>query len=163
MEVEITATDWRDALIEYVVHDADMLVVPEPATPTRADGLWQTTCFELFVRPEGAEGYFEFNFSPSSQWAAYSFAAHRTGRQNLEVSVEPHIGAVRTEAGFKLEVDVDFSELANRICTANLTAVIEEADGTKSYWALAHPPGEPNFHDPACFTLELPAARPNQP
>ena len=40
-----------------------------------------------------------------------------------------------------------------------LCAVIEEKDGTKSYWALAHPPGDkPDFHDPACFALELPAA-----
>ena len=39
----------------------------------------------------------------------------------------------------------------------NLTAVIEERDGTKSYWALNHPPdGPPDFHHPACFTLELP-------
>src|SRR3546814_3736372 len=29
-----------------------------------------------------------------------------------------------------------------------LSAVIEELDGTKSYWALAHPPGKPDFHHP---------------
>ena len=28
-----------------------------------------------------------------------------------------------------------------------------------SYWALAHPPGKPDFHHPDCFALELPAAR----
>jgi hypothetical protein len=39
-----------------------------------------------------------------------------------------------------------------------LSAVIEEKDGTLSYWALAHPPGRADFHDPACFALELPAA-----
>jgi len=36
-----------------------------------------------------------------------------------------------------------------------LSAVIEEIDGTKSYWALAHPPGKPDFHHPDCFTLTL--------
>jgi len=41
----------------------------------------------------------------------------------------------------------------------NLAAVIEEADGAKSYWAHAHPPeGPPDFHHPDCFVLELPAA-----
>ena len=40
---------------------------------------------------------------------------------------------------------------------AGLSAIIEEADGTKSYWALAHPPGKPDFHHPDCFALELPA------
>jgi hypothetical protein len=41
---------------------------------------------------------------------------------------------------------------------AGLCAVIEEADGTISYWALAHPPGAPDFHHPDCFVLELPPA-----
>ena len=36
-----------------------------------------------------------------------------------------------------------------------LSAVIEEQDGTKSYWALAHPDGPPDFHDPACFAASL--------
>ena len=38
-----------------------------------------------------------------------------------------------------------------------LSAVIEAEDGTKSYWALNHPPGAPDFHHKDCFALELPA------
>ena len=38
-----------------------------------------------------------------------------------------------------------------------LSAVLEETDGTKSYWALAHPPGAPDFHHPDCFALDIPA------
>jgi hypothetical protein len=38
-----------------------------------------------------------------------------------------------------------------------LSAVIEEKNGMKSYWALAHPAGKPDFHHPACFAAELPA------
>jgi hypothetical protein len=37
-----------------------------------------------------------------------------------------------------------------------LTAVIETEDSARSYWALAHPPGAPDFHDPDCFVLHLP-------
>ena len=38
-----------------------------------------------------------------------------------------------------------------------LSAILEEKDGTKSYWALAHPEGDkPDFHDPACFAAHLP-------
>jgi hypothetical protein len=38
-----------------------------------------------------------------------------------------------------------------------LSAILEERDGTKSYWAIAHPDGEkPDFHDPACFAARLP-------
>jgi hypothetical protein len=39
-----------------------------------------------------------------------------------------------------------------------LSAVIEEAGGGLSYWALAHPPGKADFHHSDCFALELPAA-----
>ena len=36
-----------------------------------------------------------------------------------------------------------------------LSAVLEEKDGTKSYWALAHPRGDkPDFHAPDCFAAQ---------
>ena len=37
-----------------------------------------------------------------------------------------------------------------------LSAVLEEQDGTKSYWALAHLNEQPDFHDPGCFVARLP-------
>jgi hypothetical protein len=39
-----------------------------------------------------------------------------------------------------------------------LSAVIEETNGTISYWAVAHPPGKADFHHSDCFALELTAA-----
>jgi hypothetical protein len=36
--------------------------------------------------------------------------------------------------------------------------VIEETNGNKSYWALAHPPGKADFHHADCFALEFPKA-----
>jgi hypothetical protein len=35
------------------------------------------------------------------------------------------------------------------------SAVIEETNGTKSYWALAHPPGKADFHHSDCFAAVL--------
>jgi hypothetical protein len=35
-----------------------------------------------------------------------------------------------------------------------LSAVLEETNCRKSYWALAHPPGKVDFHHSDCFTLE---------
>jgi hypothetical protein len=37
-----------------------------------------------------------------------------------------------------------------------LSAVIEETNGGKSHWALAHPAGKPDFHHADGFTYELP-------
>ncbi|MGK6319662.1 DOMON-like domain-containing protein [Sphingomonas sp. DT-204] len=128
--------------------------IPPAAEPVRVDGLWRSTCFELFVKPEGGEGYFEFNFSPSSQWAAYRFDGNRKGMRDQPLAaptVEPIEDGIR--------VTVDLGGLPAGDWRIGLSAVIEEQDGTKSYWALAHPAGKPDFHDDACFALELPAAR----
>jgi hypothetical protein len=37
-----------------------------------------------------------------------------------------------------------------------LSAVLEEKDGTKSYWALAHGADKPDFHLRDCFVAKLP-------
>jgi hypothetical protein len=37
-----------------------------------------------------------------------------------------------------------------------LAAIVEEASGDKSWWALAHPPGAPDFHHADCFQIDLP-------
>jgi hypothetical protein len=118
---------------------ASRFVIPEPVDPKRADDLWQTTCFEAFLRVPGALSYREWNFAPSGEWAAYDFTAPREGRTDAEVAA-PYL---RVDAAGAWEL--------------GLSAVLEEADGTKSYWALAHPNEEkPDFHDPACFAAHLP-------
>jgi hypothetical protein len=36
-----------------------------------------------------------------------------------------------------------------------LSAVVEERDGTLSYWARRHPPGRPDFHHAEAFADRL--------
>jgi hypothetical protein len=38
-----------------------------------------------------------------------------------------------------------------------LSAVIEDTQHSLTYWALAHPPGKPDFHHADGFALKLPA------
>src|SRR5580658_558894 len=54
------------------------LRIPQKARPARTDALWQHTCFEAFLRPRTGDAYLEFNFAPSTEWAAYSFASYRS-------------------------------------------------------------------------------------
>lgn len=156
--VELCMTDVDDVLLTFSISPADALAVPDPVSPARADGLWQRTCCELFLNPEGSEGYFEFNLSPSGQWAAYAFDGYRLGMRDLALPVAPHIAVEQQGDALRLQADVDLTAIPpGRLCI-NLTAVIEETDGTKSYWALAHPSEKPDFHHPDGFVLELPAA-----
>lgn len=141
----------------YVVEgDPALLRLPRPQKPYRADGLWQTTCFELFLSGEGG-AYREFNFSPSGQWAAYRFQEYRGEREALSLE-EPAISCLLEPEPFGIMLLATIVIELEPNTRFGATAVIEEVDGTKSYWAPAHPPGAPDFHHPDCFALELPAA-----
>lgn len=102
--------------------------------------------------PEGK--YLEFNFSPSGQWAAYAFDAYRTGQVELDLEEPPHVVFVNEGDHAILTAIVPWR--GREAFKIALSAVIEERDGTKSYWALAHPPGKPDFHHPTCFAATLP-------
>jgi len=65
---------------------------------------------------------------------------------------------------FSLKAELSFSNAMGLAVAepwhVGLSTIVEENNGRISYWALAHPPGKPDFHHPDCFRLELPAARP---
>jgi hypothetical protein len=134
------------------------LRMPTVTAPTRTDGLWRHTCFEAFVRASPDAVYYELNFAPSTQWAAYRFGGYRSG-----MGVASEVGAPRFEVesgeeGYRLRVSLDLDRLpGDSPWQLGLSAVIEETGGRTSYWALAHPPGKADFHHPDCFALELPA------
>jgi hypothetical protein len=133
---------------------ASRFVIPEPTEPARAEDLWETTCFEAFLRIPEADAYREWNFAPSGEWAAYDFASHREGRTDAEVA-PPYIRVEDNLTWWALGATIAVD--ADTVWALGLSAVLEEQDGTKSYWALAHPPGDkPDFHDPACFAAHLP-------
>jgi hypothetical protein len=136
------------------VDGCDRLGIPAFAGKGRADDRWQTTCFELFLGANADLAYSEFNFSPSERWAAYSFNDYRAGMTELAVAVPPVITHVSGERLFVMTVKMEAPPTG--VDSIGLSAVIEESDGTKSYWALAHPPGKPDFHHPTCFTATLP-------
>lgn len=145
-------------------HEA-ALSIPSKAIPSRADGLWHTTCFELFARLENQQAYLEFNLSPSGKWAAYRFADYRDGMRTIAPGEKPAILYERGEYGHALQADIDLSKLPGDIYEAPLclgiSAVIEDASGAKSFWALRHPEGKPDFHHRDCFSLKL--APPREP
>ena len=103
---------------------------------------------------EGPE-YREFNFSPSGEWAAYDFQSYRNGGV-LENALSP--GIVVRKATDKLELAAKISQghlPHDRPLRLGLSAVVEDADGILSYWALRHPPGKPDFHHADAFDLQL--------
>jgi hypothetical protein len=133
---------------------AERFLVPAATEPVRTDELWRTTCFEAFLKPLAESSYREWNFAPSGQWAAYDFADYRADMTPAEVEAAPYI---RIEDNLTWwAVGATIAVPADTNWQLGLSAVLEEKDGTKSYWALAHPNEKPDFHDPGCFTAHLP-------
>lgn len=121
----------------------------------RRDGLWKSTCFEAFIRNEDAraQSYVEYNFSPNGAWAAYHFDGYRDGMQNLELVSSPDMDFAERPDGYSVRILLQIPEYfrTGRL-SCNLTAILEENGGGKSYWALRHAPAAPDFHNADCFT-----------
>jgi len=148
--------------LEYLL-DADLAHVRLPGSERRErrDGLWRSTCFEAFVGVPGLPGYYEFNFSPGGDWAAYHFEDYRQGMLAAELVAPPRL-YVRTLPGqLHLEAQVQLAGLPALTAATHLrlalAAVIEDHAGALSYWALEHPAGAADFHHCGGFVLELKA------
>ena len=127
---------------------------PQTSGPT--DRLWEHSCFEAFVGRPDEPGYIELNATTALQWAVYSFDDYRAGMTAIDAAFS---ATIRFRTG-SLEVRVsilppDWSEADELVL--GLSAIIEAKDGSKSYWALAHAPGPPDFHNRDCFTARLAA------
>lgn len=158
IEARIVQSDAYWLTLRWRIEGSAKLVVPPLAGKGRADGLWRTTCFELFVRAGGEEGYAEFNLSPSERWAAYDFSAYRADMAERAMPRDPVCTLRRGQDMAIFDAAIPRAALPALPWHYGLTAVVEEEGGQLSYWAIAHPPGQPDFHHPACFaaTLEPP-------
>ena len=169
----VLSLDVNWCVLRWKVDGAADLVVPVFAGQGRQDGLWQTTCFELFIKSPSqpasapdertgelsshAGGYCEFNFAPSERWAAYDFASYRSGMASRPMARPPVITPRRGGDALFCDVAIPVETLPPWPWRYGLTAVLEEGGGVKSYWAIAHPPEKPDFHDPACLGASLAA------
>jgi hypothetical protein len=144
--------------------EADLggLRIPGPSGAARADGLWQHTCFEAFIAPADGTGYWELNFSPSGQWAAYCFDGYRAGMKVPGLRKPPLARWQRDDRSLALDVDLDLAAFpgidAGRPLRLGLAAVIERQSGTITYWALHHPAEKPDFHRHEGFVLAIAAS-----
>jgi hypothetical protein len=160
INAKIRADEHGTLTINYVLTGAvERLRVPEGQSGSRVDDLWQHTCFELFVGAQNDAEYYEFNFSPSGEWAAYEFRNYRDGGPIRAEGLDPKISVQRSAHALDLSAKVRLSRWPGfqpdvYLCLG-LSAVIEDFEGALSYWALRHPPGRPDFHHADNFILQI--------
>jgi hypothetical protein len=159
IEVSVDATGASGLALVFALNGRlrDMRI-PEPCGASRrGEGLWRHTCCEVFAMAGDGPDYREYNFSPSGEWAVYAFRGYRDGAA-LEVGFNPgiEIEVRRGEPGLALGAEIGRALLpAGDRLRLGLSAVVEETDGTLSYWCLRHPPGRPDFHHRDSFALQL--------
>jgi len=166
IHASVNGADANMLRITYQVNgDIDKLKIPANSFPRQADRLWEHSCFEAFIRLDGAASYYEFNFSPSGEWAAYSFRGYRDGGPLQDESWSPEIVVRREADRIELDAIVRLDRLPvippGSLLRIGLSSVIEANDGTLSYWALKHAAAKPDFHHPDSFALAL--TLPSQP
>lgn len=147
----------RQIVVEYHLND------PQNATQDgmhdgrwakweRADELWKTTCFELFLGHPKESGYWEFNFSPAAEkWNCYAFDDYRRPQppnrsDDFQLSM-----AVVNDNCLKCELN-SIVPLSN--IEASLTSVIRTKQGV-NYFAVKHAGPKADFHLRDSFVIKL--------
>jgi hypothetical protein len=160
IDVDVMRARAGSLLLSYnVAGEMGDLRMPAAAMSARADELWHHTCFEAFLRAGPDGSYYEFNFAPSTHWAAYRFDGYRSGMRVAEEIAAPKIEVASTRERYTLRAALKLGESSSPSrWQLGFSAVVEETNGRKSYWALAHPPSKPDFHHSDCFVAELSTA-----
>lgn len=141
--------------IHYLLHHAADLNLswPEPAGhPERRDGLWEGTCFELFIGSLQQASYWELNVCPSGQWNWYRLQSYRAALAPAPLAMAPlrHQSLQRSEQRICRSMELELELPGELLCAgplqAGLCVVLRCDDGAISHWALQHGGGEADFH-----------------
>jgi len=142
-------------LLDYAVNGPlmDIRVPQEAILPGFTLGLWQHTCCECFLRPDGGASYTEWNFSLDCNWWHCSFDAYRAPAKMQPSDLQPQ--------NFQIFLRENTLALVAAVAcpgTAGLRVgpaiIIEHATGERSHWAITHPGAKPDFHSPqSCVPL----------
>ncbi len=138
----------------------------EGKSAQRKDRLWEQTCFEFFLGT-GRDGkafqenrnlpYWEFNLSPTRDWNVFALQGYRQGL--TEAAAFSHLPfTLRTSAdALHLDLSVDIEPLieAAQSWRLGISAVLLLRSQQESFWAIAHPAAEADFHHPDSFVVEL--------
>jgi hypothetical protein len=156
LDVEVERAAPSLLRLRYRLHGITTDLVFPPEDSGRTDELWRHTCLEAFARLPGPTGYRELNLSPGGPWAAYRFDGYREGMADADMAAPAAALGRPGDDPREFKVDWTLDLPADAPWQVAVTAVIEAADGTVSYWSLRHPEGRPDFHHADGFVLDLP-------
>jgi hypothetical protein len=134
------------------------VAIPSPAAvPLRKYDLWEATCGELFFGVRGAPNYWEVNLSPAGHWNVFALSGYRQGLTEEGAFQSLPFGVQRQAQRLLLTLELDLGRIIPRDLPleVGITAVVQDHDGRLTYWALAHPGPEPDFHRRDSFLIRV--------
>ena len=128
--------------------------------PLRQDLLWQATCLEFFLAAADNSDYWEYNLSPAGHWNVYHLDSYRKGIAEEPAYKQLPFNVICDEKQLSLSLTCALPPaLASPTAAAGfevgVSAVLQSSSGELSYWAVAHPGSEPDFHHREGFCLKL--------
>jgi hypothetical protein len=161
-QVEINGrVNRRDHLlsIEYQLFGDLSAISLDPTAnqPSRQFHLWEATCFEFFIGIPGDANYWEFNLSPSGDWAVFALDDYRQGLRNELAFSSLPFKVDRYPNYITLSLEFDLSEiiLAEQDLEMSVTTVIKSSQNELSYWAIDHTGKLADFHLRDSFKIKM--------
>ena len=125
---------------------SEIILPPIKLEPKRQDKLWENTCFEIFLKQENQENYYEYNFSPNLSWNSYCFKSYRSEIASFETDT-PLIQFKSSAESLIMSAKITLpQELRYKTQLALAIATVLKTRQGLTYWALNHPKEKPDFH-----------------
>ncbi len=145
---------WINYQLTGAIHTIKIPDISYSYEPEFKDELWKTSCFEIFLKHADLNSYYELNFSPSRNWAAYHFENYRESMNPLKIQ-QPLIEWSKTGLAMDFAVLLNIQDypaiLSENSMNVGISVILEDENGIKSFWALNHPNGAADFHHKDCF------------
>ena len=94
-------------------------------------------------------GYTEVNAAPSGDWNCFDFQAYRLGMQaSSSASLQSMSAQLDDKYQTRIQVELDLPDWSEAVpaLQLGLSAIIEDKQGQRHYYALQHIDGNPDFH-----------------
>ena len=153
MKLQITLALENPCIVHYQARYQGPPLDDWPLHPlplSQKDGLWQTSCMELFAKSSSHTPYLEWNLSPRGYFAYYEFSHYRKpqpSQKGKPLFFKQDQLHTTLEARLPLPlIPANTQKIQLHPC-----AVLSQG-GTLSYWAMSHGP-QPDFHHPSQFQV----------
>jgi len=96
--------------------------------------------------------------SPSGDWNVYAMDAYRQVNMREESAFAElpfEFRKVNNEISLEISLDLRPILQPDQVLQIGITTIIQTADGSESYWALAHPGAQADFHLRDSFAIVL--------